>query len=355
MQLDTRSQVRLIPSYSLTADVLSFARCGLQYRFHRVGSLPASRPVQMWFGQFMHGVLEEAYRRYQDSGRIADREEREKINALVEERLRARGLFARNRKLEETAQHRAHVVVEDFAPLLFPFISQAEVRLTASRPLANQGDIYQMTGVVDVISSVDLQRANPVPNPLLAALQHEVGASEDPFEVIIDYKGMPRPRAGSLNSFDEIYDWQVLTYAELRQRQVGAEPVMAAALVYLNELAPTWKDVENIAQAIAAGVEAAPIDSSDAATLATPRSDRGDWPLLSLDYRVKRAVKVIKVKEEAIANAVDRFDQLAIKIEESKAKEKRQGKILSAWVNYSQDPATCAACDWRQSCPKPAK
>ena len=64
IHLRARPSTFLMPSYSLTSDLLSFLRCGLQYRVTGIGRLPSSEPVQMWFGQFIHGVMEEAYRRY---------------------------------------------------------------------------------------------------------------------------------------------------------------------------------------------------------------------------------------------------------------------------------------------------
>src|SRR6478752_169099 len=64
MKLSKRPAVYALPSYSLTGDLVGFLRCGLQYRYTRIGQLPSTRPVQAWFGQFVHGVLEESYRRY---------------------------------------------------------------------------------------------------------------------------------------------------------------------------------------------------------------------------------------------------------------------------------------------------
>ncbi len=142
VRLGVRPRPFTLPSYSLTADILSFLRCGLQYRYMRLGGLASSEPVQLWFGQFIHGVLEEAFRRF-SARRTKDKNARPEFAAseidemieLVEERLAAQGLRAWEEQGRLLGHSRARVAITEVGPSLFPLIHRAEVRLTGARRL----------------------------------------------------------------------------------------------------------------------------------------------------------------------------------------------------------------------------
>ena len=172
MELSTRKPLYELPPYSLTGDILSFQTCPLQYRYHNLGGLPPSRPVQLWFGQFIHGVLEEAYRGYS-----ADRQKpppwpKVQITQITDricKRLKAQGLLARSNALEELGVLRAERAVNLLGPHLLPLISRVEVRLSGARPIDRSRmprgwhkyrnlDRYELVGVIKWSHMLNLEQ-----------------------------------------------------------------------------------------------------------------------------------------------------------------------------------------------------
>ena len=135
--LGVREQPYEIPSYSLTGDILGYLRCGLQYRYTRLGKMPPRSPVQLWFGHFIHGCMDEGFRRYKaavDAGKshqLAMQDvDPDQIVAFVEERLLNQGIAAWEPWLKLLGYARARVALLELGPHLFPLISQSEIRLT---------------------------------------------------------------------------------------------------------------------------------------------------------------------------------------------------------------------------------
>ncbi len=372
MTLSIRPKVYSLPSYSLTGDLLGFLRCGLQYRYTRIGRLPASRPVQQWFGEFIHGVLEEAFRRYRDSvikGTPSlppwPAAELDDIRKLIKARLGARGLYAWSPDLEVLGNDRATTAVQELGPHLFPLIHRAEVRLTGARLLPaiqsqlqfRVADRYEMVGVVDVVTHVELANPSLATNPIVGALMTGLGLGLPPkFEVIVDYKGMRRPavpKPGAKNGLWTQYEWQLQTYGELRRTQPDALAVVAGVLLYVNELHPTRSDLELLKDEVAnraTDVPPVPGSPDDDALRNWHKRDK-QLPQLSFGYRLARALRVVPITTASITQALQSFDTVVKDIETCRGHEVHGTPVLQAWIKNSSHEDTCLVCDSRTYCP----
>lgn len=395
MPLSVRPDPYVVPSYSLTGDLLAYLRCGLQYRYFNRGSLPPSKPVQLWFGQFIHGVLEEAYRKWQ-SGREPDLPwtdaQVQPIVDLIIRRLSARGLYFQRYQLLGIAVERAFEVINVWGPYLFPLISEAEVRLRGIRPMPTtqtirQGDSYEVEGIVDVITSVELSAATS-PNPIVGALLSAM--ANQSYEVVVDYKGMRRP---SIHDADDPsgglwqhQEWQILTYAWLRDQQPDARPVKSGILLYLNELVPGVEDMDRLHEEVlgssSPGTDLPPTSRDLQVLRDWPRSKRrwqtqleswtndvGNWWMslnggsgqdfprmpampdsLSLEYRLSRCLRTVEVDEETIQESLAEFDGVVARIEESVADESDGERLTEVWDANPREE-TCTVCDFKTFCP----
>ena len=387
MSLVSKTTSFYLPSYSLTSDVLGFIRCGLQYRYQGVGKIPSTKPFQLWFGEFIHGVMEEAYVIYQSSVQAGSVNlppwnpiEIYLIGKRIEKILRDRKITPNNQDIRRIAYLRAVKAINELGPHLFPLISEAEIPLSSTREMLNIPRRYQtrnipnyeITGRVDVITSVQLNdpkhKNNTLVHFLLGFLNQERAQGRlknipNDFEVIIDYKGARRPPVIGSNpratDYWNIYGWQVKTYTHIREKQPRNLPVVLGIIIYLNELLPTWDDINSLKKDIAS-------NSTDI----TPSPGSNDWKIihmkkprkghmnynmnrqLSWDFRMRRALRLESMQKIAVDEAVNQFDRYVRQIEISHAKERLSGVIINSWPKNASDPDTCTACDNRSFCNK---
>lgn len=390
MPLSVRPTSYVVPAYSLTGDLLAYQNCGLQYRYHNRGALPPSKPVQLWFGQFIHGVMEESYRTYIAGGNPLPWGDSQllPIADLIIRRLAARGIQFQRFQLLGIALERAYAAVNTWGAYLFPLISEAEVRLRGIRPLPPNTDSvresgqYEVEGVADVITSVRLTGIAD-PNPLVNALL--ISLAGQAYEVVVDYKGMRRPSQSE--AAWRAHEQQILTYGWLRRQQPQAATVRSGMLLYLNELVPGVEDMqrlyEDAIQAATPQTDVTPSPSDQQALRAWPRerrrwqteleawyaaigewwraepADRGPLPRMprlasetSAEYRRERSLRTIPVDDERIAQSLDYFDEVVGAIESSVARESRAMPLITAWVATPRDE-NCTVCDFRTFCPAP--
>ncbi|WP_295542269.1 hypothetical protein [uncultured Thiohalocapsa sp.] len=219
-------------------------------------------------------------------------------------------------------------------------------------------DRYEMLGVIDVVSEIELfRRPDLRGNPLLELIVEELpGTPPAEFEVIIDYKGMKRPDLDDGHTgFSHIYDWQIHTYAHLRGL-LTTKPIIAGVLVYLNELAPTRSDFFDLRRALRQGTPGVLVpepNTDDADLLLNWKASKPgeEPPLLSFPFRLRRAIKVVPVDDASMQSALKQFDDTVGRIETCITQEAQSGRIISSWEkNPSHDP-TCEACDSNTYCP----
>jgi hypothetical protein len=393
MTLSNRLIPYIIPEYSLTGDLLSYQVCPLQYRYNNRGALPPSKPVQLWFGEFIHGIMEESYNQWREN---TDTHEfpwdwQTKIRPLettINRRLNARGLSTPRNLLCPYDEHenrvmgcrdnhhphkiigsrRADIAINMWGKHLFPLVDNAEVKFKGCRELHSpvaerRSDYYGITGIADVISSISLRDADAdnkimqylSSNPTVRNMMDEY--EDDEFEIIIDYKGMRRPPIiDSPNHPNQTWishEWQILTYAWLRSHQPESKKPIAGILFYFDELVPALKEIQFLKKEIReTRTDIIPSDPSDIDLLGrtNPRYIRDH---LSNDLRERRSIRIIPITDDRIETALTEFDTIVAEIEKSVVNEIHTGQIKQCWTANDANPEnTCTVCDSRYFCPR---
>lgn len=375
MELEIKRPDHVVPSYSLTGDLLSYLRCPLQYRYHNGSALPPSRPVQQWFGELLHGTLELAFNFWNEHRETylfpwpcTPREWREpepdwedndigRFANIVETSLRQQGKQARSADARNSAYHRLKIAINELGPHLFPLIQVTEKKVIGTRPVqakrvALRCSNYEVHGVIDVLTNITLGQADST-NFIRECVINKCPDLRGEYEVVVDYKGAQRPQISE--GYWEQGEWQVQTYAWLRSKQPDSLPVAAGILIYINELTPGAKEMENLKRCISRGLtDVLPEPGSNDEQIIRMWRPGNDTEQLSLRFRLQRAIRVIPVTADSTHRALMAFDNVVRRAEEDIIEEARIGNLLNAWRPHCDDPDTCSACDFRHFCPRPA-
>lgn len=391
MKLSTRSEAYIIPEYSLTGDLLSFLTCNLQYRYQNKGTLPPSMPIQLWFGEFIHGVMEEAFLEW-DNGKKQFPwdwlEDVRPIEDMIDLRLQVRGLYPpkynffttntpgsklKSSDLNEAdhkklASARAHEAINKWGPHLFPLIDSAELLIKGLRKMPNydenksRSNYYGINGVIDVLTSIKINETvessdqlslDNYTNKIIEYLKKDEDFQEnvtnlgnEQYEIIIDYKGMKRP--STRDKSWQHHKQQILTYSWLRSKQEDAKPIAAGIIFYLNELVPSYEDLQSLQ--IELENEETDIEiGEDDYNLIMGWDETKGYPQLSEELKEKRSIRIITINNEEIESALNMFDDVVGDIETSIINEKNGCKIKKAW-KADGEKRTCSACDFKTFC-----
>ena len=388
----------MIPEYSVTGDLLSYLTCNLQYRYQNKGTLPPSKPVQRWFGEFIHGVIEEAYIQW-DQYDIKFPWEWKKdirpIEDLIDLRLQIRGLYPFDEDLffsihnqtdekltiddlnehdhKKLASARAEKAINIWGKDLFPLIDSSEHLIKGIRNMPNydknrsRSNYYGINGIVDVSSSVKINKTleqstlDNYNNKILEYLKKDENFqkrvakfdNDDEYEILIDYKGMKRPpeKVNNPKAEDkwETHKQQILTYSWLRSEQKSSKPIIAGIIFYLNELVPSKEDLVLIKEELNNGLTDVGYEYDKDIELINNWQEDDKAPELSDSFKMDRSIRIINVDEAEREKALLKFDNVVFNIEESLIKEMNGCKIQDAWKGDS-DERTCSACDFKTFC-----
>lgn len=208
--------------YSVTADILAYQQCSIQYGAFAVRRYEPALVVQLFYGTVIHQVLDRAHAHFRGdlgapAGSLPTDDDIESYFIEVENALKSRRIRA-----VQSVRDQAKTILKRFnaleGPTLYPRIIDTECRLQANQ---NQ---YILHGNVDVLVASNTGTGNAVE--------------------IWDYKGAYRPSLGDPDY--QRYVFQMQVYADLYRQKTGHTPTKAV-LYFLNEFsganAPTARPV----------------------------------------------------------------------------------------------------------------
>lgn len=382
--ISVRSKSHIIPKYSPT-DIQAFRKCPLQYRFYNIGNLPQSDPVQLWFGEFIHNVMEKSYLIWKDN---PDQnkfpwsfEKVQKISIKVSKELLLRNIKpnfknfcwcygenikknCRDNNHHKLANEIAFSAVNKWGKYLFPLMSDNEFKFQYSRKIqvcdTDRSGYYSIVGITDAIDSIKIQKSNE-DNKLIQYLKETllidgITKNNSEFNIIIEYKGTSRPKEEN-NSDDSLWkqnERQVMTYMWLHDqkfKKVGKKAI-CGIILYLNELCPTNETVKELLTTEDVLRNRFHATENDIKSLKKEKRDLSDNSSLSENFLLRRTMHIVPYDEEAIENSLKDFDNTVRDIETCKHNEKiNPENVVSCWgYNKDCDEPTRTACDLKGIC-----
>ncbi len=197
--------------YSVTADILAYQQCSIQYGAFAARRYEPALVVQLFYGTVIHQVLDRAHAHYRGelgapAGTLPTDTDIDNYFTEVENALKSRRIRA-----GQNVKDQAKNILKRFnsleGPTLYPRIIDTECRLQA-----DQGQ-FILHGNVDVLVASNIGGGNAVE--------------------IWDYKGAYRPSLGDPDY--QRYVFQMQVYSDLYRQKTGQAPTKAI-LYFLNEL-----------------------------------------------------------------------------------------------------------------------
>jgi len=194
--------------FSVTADILSYNRCAIQYGYYVDKGFVAASATQLFFGLVIHGTLDRIHTYFR--GDIDKTVKHEVPNSETVKRyfndtvtaLKNRKIYCMGEKAKETALKYIQHFNENHGEEIYPKIIDTEYKLQIDK-----GN-YIMWGVVDV----------------LAKNEYNDNQSKDDFKnyEIWDFKSGSKPIDNPEILKD--YEFQMLVYADLYRKRTGSLP-----------------------------------------------------------------------------------------------------------------------------------
>lgn len=367
MTLSIRPSPDVQPTWDVASDLLSFLRCGLQYRYSRPGKPRPSHSSQQFSGQFLQQVLEDAWLLANTHSAPPFPWPQPVIQEMlrhVEQRLAAQGVRCHSASGRHYTRLRAAAAINELGPLLFPILCQARLHVCGSVhnpntvPHSDSNDIpaCELTATIHAVARLQLHNPALSPNPLVKLLQQQLPqAPSGPVELLVDLQGHRRPDScGAQTLCHDSTQLQIQATSSLYGTRTQ-HPVIAGLVCYLSELVPSRRDFLALRKALSQrpGADIPAADSLDAAILRTwkARTASAVPPLLSLPFRLQRTIRVIPVSVADQQAALTELRKTIQRILQCRSHELLTGHIISAWERNASEVTVCQACDARTWCP----